>query len=450
MIMQLSRWVWGWGVGVVVGISSPAAKAETADKPAINEPPSSQAKSGFPYLGEITGDSVYVRSRPDQNWYPTTRLKRGDRVEVYDEQFRWLKIRPPRGSFCYVDKSLVTREGPDKGVINGDNVYVRAGSDVPEPEYARKKSAVVMQLNKGAEVRILGEHPDGYYKIVPPKGAYYWISQTFVRRVGEGGIPQAESGESRAAPRTTEGGAARKVADRPIAEPSEQPEEAAVQTSSRPSESPRLVNAWEKKYDLIDAELKAALRQQPRREADLQAIKRQFVPIAEQDEELEPKEKAKVRLRQIDYELEGIAIRSRVERIMTGLAAERRQAAAALTTGTAPAVPVPARPDYEGKLMRSFAFEGRYRIVDPQDGKTVVYLEFPAGSGIDPASYVGRLVKIRMKQKRYDPEARRSIVEVAEIVPAETEFGATTAPVGPPAPVQSQPANPSVGVDSTQ
>jgi SH3-like domain-containing protein len=398
-------------------------------------------------VGEITADSVYVRCRPDQNWYPTTRLKRGDRVEVHEEQFGWLKVRPPRGSFCYIDKSLVTREGADKGVVNGDNVYVRAGSDVPD--FIRKKTGVVMQLNKGAEVRVLGEHQDGYYKIVPPEGACYWISQQFVRKAGEGRIPHAESGEPAVAPRT-EAGAARKAAGRPVIEPSEQPEASAGPSASQPSEMPRLVDVWQKKLELVDAELKAALRQQPWREADFQALRKQFIPIAEQDDEVVPKEYAKVRLQQIDDVLERITIRARLDKITAGFAAERKPAAAAVTTATAPAVPVPPRPDYEGKLMRSFAFEGRYRVVDPQDGKTVVYLEFPAGSGIDPNPYVGRLVKIRMKEKRYDPEARRSIVEVAEIAPAETDLGTTTAPVGPPAPVQSRPAKPSAGVDSTE
>jgi len=418
------------------------ARGETTDQPPVSSPPTGQAKAGYPYVGEITGDSVYVRCHPDQNWYPTTKLSRGDRIEVHDEQFGWLKIRPPRGSFCYVDKGLLVRDAADKGVVTGDNVYVRAGSDVPE--YARKKTGVVTQLNKGAEVKILGEHPDGYYKIAPPKDAYYWISQQFVRRVGGGALAEGEGVPTRVEPATPRTETVTKKESRGPAEPSVSLE-AAESATTQPGEPTRLVDVWQKRLELVDAELKAALRQRPLREADFQSLRKQFEPIAEQSDEEVPKEYAKIRLQQIDDVLERIAIRARIDDITRGMAAERR----AQVTATASA-PVSAafRPDYEGKLVRSFAFENRYRIVDVQDGKTLAYLEFPPGSGFDPSQYVGRYVKVRVKQKRYDSEARRSVIEPAEIVTGDAELGSPTAPVGPPVP--SATANQPAAVDSSE
>ncbi len=436
--MQSARRTWRWCIGTFLGVGVSLAIAETTEKAA--PPEGTQAKGTLPYVGEVTGDSVYVRCRPDQNWYPTTKLKLGDRVEVFDEQFGWLKIRPPRGSFCYVDKKLVTKEGTEKGVINADNVYIRAGSDVPD--HTRKKTGVVTQLSNGAEVKILSEHPDGYYQIAPPKEAFYWVSSKFIRRVGDASVAGGEA----AAPSRTESPKNRDKES--VKAPSEAPAPSVEPTTSAPSPSPaepspRLVDVWQKKLDLIDAELKAALRQQPLREADFRSLRKQFEPIADQDDEIVPKEYAKVRLQQIDNVLERIAIRARIERLSQTAAVERKLYAPILTTTSAPAqaapAPVAAKPDYEGKLVRSFAFEGRYRIVDPQEGKTLVYLEIPAGSNIDANQFIGRIVKIRAKSKRYDNDARRNIVEPAEIVTVESDVGAATqpgapAPSGPPGP----------------
>ena len=382
--------------------------------------PASEAKPGFPYVGEVTGDAVYVRSMPDQNWYPTTKVSRGSRLEVHADKFGWLKILPPRGSFCYVDKNFIISEGGGKGVVRGDNVYVRAGSEIEK--YERQKNCVVAKLSKGAEVRILGEHPDGYYKIAPPPTAFYWISGQFVRKVGEPGAAVKPSSVVEARP--AESGAAKPA----IATPSVAEPIAPVQPS--PPRPP--ADLWQKKLDLVEAELTVAFRQKPWKEQVFRELRQRFVPIAQQDQEDVPREYAKIRIRQIDNDvLKRIAIRSRLDKI-TGDFSKRRQQTA---TQAAPIAKPPARPDYEGKLVRSFAFEGRYRIVDRQEGKTLVYLEFPPDSGLDANQYVGRFVKVRVKEKRFDKDARRNVVVPAEIVVADEDLGGvTTNPVGPPVP----------------
>ena len=41
------------------------------------------AEPAFPYNAYITGDDVYVRSGPGENYYPTDKLKAGTEIEVY-------------------------------------------------------------------------------------------------------------------------------------------------------------------------------------------------------------------------------------------------------------------------------------------------------------------------------------------------------------------------------
>lgn len=139
----------------------------------------------FPWEGEVNGSNVYVRSGAGSNWYPTAKLGLGDRVLVIGKRFGWYQIVPPAGSFSYVDKSLVTPAADGKrGVIKGDNVYIRAGSGLNT-----RKSATQLVASKGAPLQILGE-ADGFYKITPPREASLYISAPFVEFVE----PRARTG----------------------------------------------------------------------------------------------------------------------------------------------------------------------------------------------------------------------------------------------------------------
>jgi len=44
---------------------------------------SARGDQTFPYKAYVTSGEVYVRSGPGKNYYPTSKLKIGDAVEVY-------------------------------------------------------------------------------------------------------------------------------------------------------------------------------------------------------------------------------------------------------------------------------------------------------------------------------------------------------------------------------
>ncbi len=61
------------------------------------------AEPTFPYQAEVSVDEVEVRCGPGWDYYPTQRLPRGTRVEVYrHDPGGWLAIRPPEGSFSWM------------------------------------------------------------------------------------------------------------------------------------------------------------------------------------------------------------------------------------------------------------------------------------------------------------------------------------------------------------
>ncbi len=132
-------------------------------------------------IAEVTGQNVYVRSGDSTNHYPVGKLNAGDRVTIVGESGEWFEILPPEGSFSLISGQYVDSMDNKKGIVNGDNVRVRAGSSVAE--FAKLKYVVQLKLSKGAEVIIIEENPDGFLKIKPPAGVTLWTNSRFVHAV---------------------------------------------------------------------------------------------------------------------------------------------------------------------------------------------------------------------------------------------------------------------------
>jgi uncharacterized protein YgiM (DUF1202 family) len=129
-------------------------------------------------VGQISADSVYIRSGAGDNYYPTMKLNTGAEVTVVGVKFDWLKILPPQGSFCYVSRDFIDKApSGDVGTVNRDDVNVRAGSSLNAV-----KTTVQAKLKTGDRVKILGEQ-DEYYKIAPPADAYVFVKKDFVKFV---------------------------------------------------------------------------------------------------------------------------------------------------------------------------------------------------------------------------------------------------------------------------
>jgi len=136
----------------------------------------------FPYVAEITGNDVRIRSGPGTNFYDCGKLYKGDKVEVVRTQFGWSCIVPPAGSFSWISMQYVSVNLDDTtvGVITGD-VSVYAGSDEVKPMHSTYEQ---VKLKRGDKVKLLGEERDDYYKIAPPSGAYLWVSSQYIKPAG--------------------------------------------------------------------------------------------------------------------------------------------------------------------------------------------------------------------------------------------------------------------------
>lgn len=134
----------------------------------------------FPYMAEVTGDNLYVRSGPGTNFYDCGKLNKGDKIKVVGRQFSWARIVPPPGSFSWISMQYVNIDpaNPAVGTVTGDKVRVYAGSEHVEPLHS---TTLQGKLDRGDKVRLLGEQMDDYYKIEPPSFALLWVSVNFTK-----------------------------------------------------------------------------------------------------------------------------------------------------------------------------------------------------------------------------------------------------------------------------
>ena len=181
-------------VGFAQETAAPSGKSVAADDTSEVSVPS------FPYVGEITGNDVYIRSGPGTNYYRCGKLNKADRVKVVSRRTVWSRIVPPAGSFSWISKRYVSID-PDNsaiGIVAGDAVRVYAGSNYREPIHSE---ILQLKLNKGEKVKLLGEEKDDYYKITPPTGAYLWVSTQYIKPLGPVGKVTLAI-ESKTEPRT--------------------------------------------------------------------------------------------------------------------------------------------------------------------------------------------------------------------------------------------------------
>jgi len=135
----------------------------------------------FPYQAIVEIDGEYVRSGNGLNYYPTDKLRKGDKVTVHrHDPGGWCMITPPPGSFSWIKATHVQRSGDSGGVLIANNVVVHVGSSLGADEF----TTIQGNLSKGDAVQILGEKtfafedgPRLMYKINPVKREWRWIQR---------------------------------------------------------------------------------------------------------------------------------------------------------------------------------------------------------------------------------------------------------------------------------
>lgn len=133
----------------------------------------------FPYTAVVKSDDVYVRSGPGKSYYPTDKLRTGDRVEVYrHDPGGWLAIRPPAGSFSWVSVRHLEKTEADLGKVTEEGVVARVGSLLSD-----HRDVIQVRLRRGEAVELRevpGKKNPQWHTIAPPAGEFRWVFAKFV------------------------------------------------------------------------------------------------------------------------------------------------------------------------------------------------------------------------------------------------------------------------------
>lgn len=127
------------------------------------------------FTGVITGNRVNVRAGSEKSFEVICQLNQGEEVNIIERSNKWYKIELPRKALVYVHKTNVDRKD-SAGVVKEDKSNVRAA--------ATESSSIVGRLNKGANVKVLKEYLD-WYEIEAPQGSFGWVHSDFVREKGQ-------------------------------------------------------------------------------------------------------------------------------------------------------------------------------------------------------------------------------------------------------------------------
>ncbi len=385
------------------------------------------------YTGKLTGVNVYVRSGPGSAAYPCTQLSAPAKVRVVGARGDWLKIEAPQDVFCVISKNYVKPNSSGKtGTVTGDNIWVRAGGPLAERNRSKLEQYGMLQgrLSTGAKVRIIGRGDD-YYKITPPKGAYFWISADYVQRVNDGGA----------------------TATRPATgETTDAADTRATDTAPWQDDTQDVRDKERQKFMAIEKLMKQKF-QKPKDQRDLKEILNKYQELEISDDSyLKPWVQARIKylktaieqmedLREIEDLLQDAAEKQRQYR-------QKRQEVRQdilLETATHPAA---LGQRAKGVLSRSAMFPGGatgprlFMLQDPDTGQVDAYVQCTTGA-VDLTSYLGKYVSVSGKG-RYEAGLSTYVIEAGHVVvlQEDVELPAPPRPRVAPPEIPSPPAEP--------
>ena len=133
------------------------------------------ADEHFPFLAEVSKESVNVRAGPNTNFEKIDKLSKGTPVVVIGRSYEWFKIQPLSTTKSYIRSDyLKIKDGADVAIVLGDNVNVRCDPN--------SDAASLGEVKKGTLVKVL-EDVKGWSRLAPVSGTEAWINQDFLKEV---------------------------------------------------------------------------------------------------------------------------------------------------------------------------------------------------------------------------------------------------------------------------
>ena len=131
--------------------------------------------------GTVTADALNVRSGPSTSYGITTKLYKGDKVEILETSNGWHKIKASNGkigwvSGDYIKVSSASTSQPStsttKATVTATSLNVRSG--------AGTSYSVITKLPKGTVVDVLESASNGWKKVKTSNGTTGWVSGSYL------------------------------------------------------------------------------------------------------------------------------------------------------------------------------------------------------------------------------------------------------------------------------
>ena len=131
--------------------------------------------------GTVTADALNVRSGPSTSYGITTKLYKGDKVEILETSNGWHKIKASNGkigwvSGDYIKVSSGSTSQPStsttKATVTATSLNVRSG--------AGTSYSVITKLSKGTVVDVIESASNGWKKIKTSGGTTGWVSGSYL------------------------------------------------------------------------------------------------------------------------------------------------------------------------------------------------------------------------------------------------------------------------------
>ena len=131
--------------------------------------------------GIVTADVLNVRSGPSTSYSITTRVYKGDKVEILQTSNGWHKIKVSNGKIGWVSENYIkvssgSTSQPSqtsyKATVNTDSLNMRKG--------AGTSYSVITKLSKGTVVDVLESASNGWKKIKISNGTIGWVSGSYL------------------------------------------------------------------------------------------------------------------------------------------------------------------------------------------------------------------------------------------------------------------------------
>ncbi len=423
------------------------------------------AERKFPYEAAVEVAEEFVRSGGGQNFYPTSKVRRGDKVTVHrHDAGGWAMISPPPGSFSWIEARYVKRQQGNVGALTASNVIARVGS-----EFNDDHSFYQVELSKGQTVEILGEKnledergTVAVLKIKPPANEFRWIPGRALRSAEAPVLQplqqdhvaaQPEMRQPAPTPTPLKDKQADPFADGPMPAPivDDHPvllkqEPASPPETARGTKTEQAgIEEFQGRINAIDEQFRTIVQKEPP-EWNLTGIEQQYRELDESTDSYALKSKVKLRLDAVkryaktreEYE-EFARITAETKQRDAQLASmtnspqghvpANSRPAAPLPTSAAPkpeaAAPAPAAPlrfDGAGVVQRAPGFlrgAPQFALFAP-NGRMLAYLQ-PA-PGVNLNSYVGKTMGI-LGQRSYRPELQTELIIVRSLQPVRLKGG---------------------------